>query len=67
MSCSTSLADLVARMPENSVAKLTDSQPRERESFPRLHAVMPVTKMVSQRRLQIVDGQLTAVVQLIAQ
>ncbi len=53
-------------MPENSVAQI-DTQPRERESFPRLHAVMPVTKLVSKPRLQIVDGQLAAVVQVVAQ
>jgi len=50
-------------MTENSVAP-SDNQPRERESFPRLQAVMPVTRIVTKRRLQIVDGQLAVVVQL---
>ena len=50
-------------MTENPVAT-SNSQTRERESFLRPQAVMPVTQIVTKRRLQIVDGQLAVVVQL---
>ena len=48
-------------MTENTVAT-NDSHAREREPFPLLQVVMPVTKQFSRPTMQIIDGQLVAVV-----
>jgi hypothetical protein len=49
-------------MTEKSSGTIDRQKPRQRESFPRLQAVMPVTKLSLKPTLQIVDGRLAAVV-----
>ncbi len=48
-------------MSEKTV-HISQGSKRDRESFPRLQAVMPVTKLVRKPTLQIIDGKLVAVV-----